>query len=693
MKEYTTEYLRNIALVAHGGAGKTMMAEAFLHFTGATTRLGKVEDGTTASDYDEEEIRRKISLYTSVLPVEFRDHKINVLDAPGFTDFVGEMISALSVADSAMILVDSVAGIEVGTEVAWRYCDAFKLPRFVVINKMDRENANFDKAYESAEQFAHNSEARLVKVQLPWGEKLDFKGIVDLIAMKAYSGDGKNAQDIPAELKDAAEEARMTLIEAAAEGEDSLLEKYLETGELTQEELLRGLKDVVLSGAFIPVFVSAAGHEKGVARLLDAVVDLMPGPAERPEKVAQGKAGEEKLKTSDNGPASIYVWKTTADPFVGKMTYFKVISGTVASDLHLWNQTKGADERMSGLHIQRGKEQIVVKNVHAGDIATVSKLSVTVTGDSLCDKNHPLAIPAPQYPAALFRVAIHPKSQGDAAKISSTLTRLCEEDMTLSWHNETSTRQTILQGMGDQHIDAAIHRAQSKFQVGLLIDEPKVPYREGITRKASAQYRHKKQSGGSGQFGEVHLRIEPYPDGDFEFADELVGMNLSKSYLPPIEKGIHAALEQGVFAGYPLSNVKVIVYDGKEHPVDSKPIAFETAGREAFKLAVHDAGPVLFEPIMTVRVVIPDANMGDVMGDMNSRRGRVHGTESERGQTIINAHVPLAEMLKYTTQLRSITGGRGYFTMEFAHYDAVPQHLAQPIMEAHKKEMEAKKEE
>jgi elongation factor G len=693
MKEYTTEFLRNIALVAHGGAGKTMMAEAFLHFSGATTRLGKVEDGTSVSDYDEEEIRRKISLYTSVLPVEHRDHKINLLDAPGFTDFVGEMISALSVADSAIVLVDSVAGVEVGTEIAWRYCDQFKLPRFVVINKMDRENADFAKSYQAVETFAQANDARLVKAQLPWGEKLDFKGVIDLISMKAYSGDGKTAQDIPAEYKDAADEARMTLVEAAAEGDDTLMEKFFDSGDLTQDELLQGLRGVVQSGVFIPVFVSAAGHEKGVGPLLNAIVDLMPNPAQRPAVKVQGKGGEEELSATNAGPTAVYVWKTTADPFVGKLTYFKIISGSMAADVHLWNQTRSADERMAGLHLQRGKEQIAVKTVHAGDIAVVSKLSVTVTGDSLCEKNRPLTVPAPQYPAALYRVAVAPKTQADAAKISSVLTRLCEEDMTLSWYNETSTRQTILQGMGDQHIDAAVHRAQAKFQVGILTEEPKVPYREGITRKASAQYRHKKQSGGSGQFGEVHLRIEPLPESDFEFTDELVGMNLSKSYLPPIEKGIRAALDQGVYAGYPMSNVKVIVYDGKEHPVDSKPIAFETAGREAFKLAVHEAGPVLFEPIMTVRVTVPDANMGDVMGDMNSRRGRVQGTESERGQTIVNAHVPLAEMLKYTTELRSLTGGRGYFTMEFDHYDVVPTHLAQPIIDAHKKEMEAKKEE
>ena len=584
MKEYTTEHLRNIALVAHGGAGKTMMAEAFLRYTGGSTRLGKVEDGTTVSDYDEEEIRRKISLYTSVLPLEYRDHKINLLDAPGFTDFVGEMISALSVADGAIILIDSVSGVEVGTELAWNYADQFNLPRFIVINKMDRENANFEKAYASVETFANAANRRLVRVQIPWGEKLDFKGVIDLIHMKAYAGDGKAGIDIPADFQSAVDEARHVLIEAAAEGEDALLEKYLETGELSGEELLRGLKDVVMSGSFIPVFITAAGHEKGIAPLLDGIIDFMPAPSEHPDIVVHGNHGDEKLHESDKGPSALYVWKTTADPFVGKMTYFKVISGVMTADMHLWNNTKSLDERMGGLHIQRGKEQIAIKNVHAGDIAVVSKLSVTATGDTLCEKNHPITIDVPKYPSPLFRVAVHPKTQIDAAKISPTLTRLCEEDLTLTWHNEHATGQTILAGMGDQHIDVAIRRAQSKFQVGLVIDEPKVPYREGITRKASAQYRHKKQSGGSGQFGEVHLRIEPYMEGDFEFTDELVGMSLSKSYLPPIEKGIRASMEKGVFAGYPLSNVRVIVYDGKEHPVDSKPIAFETAGREAFKL-------------------------------------------------------------------------------------------------------------
>ncbi len=693
MKEYTTEFLRNIALVSHGGAGKTMLAEAFLHATKATTRLGKIEDGTTASDYDDEENRRKISIYTSVIPIEHREHKINILDAPGYTDFVGEIVSALSVADGAIFLVDAVSGIEVGTELAWRYANDFNLPRFFVINKMDRDNANFEETYDSIEAFVKAHGKRAIKVHLPIGEKSGFKGVVDIIGMKAYMGDGNTTAEIPADLQEAAEKAHFALVEAAAEGEDELMEKYLENGSLTDAEMVRGLEDVVYAGDFVPVFCAAGGHEVGAIALLNDIIDLMPSPLNAPKRVAQGKSGEETLKPSDTEPLAAYVWKTTADPFVGKMTYFRIYSGSLQADGHMWNQNKSVDERVSGLHFQRGKEVIAAKVIHAGDIACVSKLTATTTGDTLCEKGHPLTIEKPKFPAALYRVAITPKSQSDAAKISPTLARLCEEDMTLIWQNDPITHETVLQGMGDQHIDVALHRAQAKFQVGLVTHEPRVPYREGITRKASAQYRHKKQSGGSGQFGEVHLRIEPLPTADFEFTDELVGMNLSKSYLPPIEKGIKATMERGAFAGYPMSNVKVIVYDGKEHEVDSKPVAFEIAGREAFKLAVQDAGPVLFEPIMNIRVTVPDANMGDVMSDLNTRRGRVQGTDSEHGNTVVVATVPLAEVLRYTTQLRSITGGRGYFTMEFDHYDTVPAHITGPIIEAHRKEMEAKKEE
>lgn len=688
MKEYTAEFIRNVALVSHSSAGKTILTEAFLHFTGATTRLGKVEDGTTVSDFDEEEIRRKISLYSTVIPVEYKNVKINLLDTPGYTDFIGEVISALRVADSAIVLVDAVSGLEVGTEIAWNYCDKFNLPRFVLINKMNRDNANFRKALASVEEF---STVRLIPFQLPWGEKQDFQGVIDLITMKAYKGDGKTAVNIPAEYKSEAEAAHTALVEAAAEGEDDLLEKYLESGELSPEEIIRGLRSVVRSGSFYPVFVAAGGAEIGLAPLLDAIVNLLPSPLEAQPAVAQIKDGEQELPASDSGPLAVYVWKTTADPFVGRQTYFRVYSGVLNSDSRVWNQTKGVEERLGTLHIARGKETFPVKVIHAGDIGTVAKLSETSTGNTLCDRSFPLTLPVPEYPHALYQVAVFPKTQADSTKISPTLTRLCEEDMTLTWHNEPATLQTILQGMGDQHIDVAIRRAETKFQVGLTIHEPKVPFQETITGKGQAMYRHKKQTGGAGQFGEVHLRIEPTTE-EFEFVNDIFGGAISSSYMPAIEKGIRNVMKEGVIAGYPVKNIKVSVFDGKEHPVDSKPIAFEIAGREAFKLAFKEANPVLLEPIMTVKVIVPEANMGDILGDMNTRRARVLGMETEKGRSTISVQVPLAEMLRYTTQLRSLTGGRGIFTMEFSHYEVVPAHIAQEIIAARQKELANQKE-
>ena len=586
MKEYSTESIRNLALVSHSSAGKTMLTEAFLHSTGATTRLGKIEDGTTVSDYDEEEIRRGISLYSSVVAVEHNGSKINILDTPGYTDFIGEVISALSVADSAMVVIDSVSGFEVGTELAWKYCDQFNLPRMILINKMDRENANFEKAVNSVKEF---SEVRLIPIQLPWGEKQDFKGVIDLLSMKALKGNGSEAVEIPAEYKDAADTAYMELVEAAAEGEDELLEKYLENGELSPAEVKRGLRSAVVSGAFIPVFVSAATPETGILPLLDAIVSLMPSPKDRPAVKAKGKGSEEEISPVDSGPLAAYVWKTTADPFVGKQTFFKIFSGTINSDSRIWNQTKSVEERLGNVYVIRGKEAMSVSSIHAGDLGTVPKLSETSTSNSLSDKDHPLTLPIPEFPTALFQVAVSPRTQADSTKISPTLTRLCEEDMTLTWHNEPATLQTILQGMGDQHIDVVIRRAESKFQVGLDIEQPKVPYQETVTRKGSAMYRHKKQSGGAGQFGEVHLSVEPLAEGDFEFSNDIFGGAISNSYMPAIEKGIRNVMKLGVIAGYPSSGFKVSVFDGKEHAVDSKPIAFEIAGREAFKLAFKEA--------------------------------------------------------------------------------------------------------
>lgn len=690
MKEYTTEFIRNIALASHSGSGKTMLVEAMAHFTGATTRLGKVEDGTTISDFEEEEQRRNLSLSTAIIPIEYNDYKINFLDTPGYTDFVGEVISALRVSDGALILVDSVAGVEVGTEIAWNYCDTFNLPRFVVINKMNRDNANFRKAVESVQNI---SDSRLISVQLPWGEKLDFNGVIDLLTMKAYAGDGKNPQAIPAELIEEAEAARMELIEAAAEGEDALLEKYLEGEELTADEIKRGLRKVVRSGSFVPVLVSAGSAEIGLGPLLDAVVSLMPSPKDLPPVTASGKGGDEEITPVDNGPLAAYVWKTTADPFVGKITYFRIYSGMITSDSRVWNETKSSEERLGTLHLLRGKEQIAVKVIHAGDIATVPKLTTTSTGDTLTDRGHPLTLAVPEYPNALYQVAVFPKTQADSAKISPTLTRLCEEDMTLSWRQEPSTNQTILQGMGDQHIDVAIRKSETKFQTSLLMELPKVPYQETITKQGQAMYRHKKQTGGAGQFGEVHMRVEPLPDEDYAFSNDVFGGAISSSYMPAIEKGIKAVMKEGAIAGYPIKNVKVSVIDGKEHPVDSKPVAFEIAGREAFKLSVKDASPVLLEPIMNVRVTVPETNMGDVLGDLNTRRARVQGMDTDKGRSVVTAQVPLAEMQRYTTDLRSITGGRGVFTMEFSHYEVVPSHLQQDIINARQKELQTAKEE
>jgi len=685
MKEYATDFIRNIALVSHSSGGKTILSEAMLFTTGALTRMGRVEEGNTVSDFEDEEIRRQLSLSTGVVPVEFKDHKLNILDTPGYTDFVGEVISALSVADSAVVLVDSVAGIEVGTEVAWNYAEHFDLPRVILITKMDRDNANFQAVLKSVRQLV--GEATLVPVQLPWGEKQELKGVIDLFTMKARPAEGEAKEEIPAEYTDQAQEARIALVEAAAEGDDALLEKYLNGEQLSAEEVARGFKQAVLSGSFIPVFVSAASDAIGVVPLMEAMINLLPSPSQAKARKAQGAGGEEELKSLDSGPLAAYVWKTTADPFVGKLTYLRVFSGTLASDTRVWNHTKGEEERLGTLYVLRGKDQLSMKTLHAGDIGTVAKLGETSTGDTLGEKGHPLTIPMPEYPNALFSVAVSPKTQADSTKISPTLTRLAEEDPTLSWHQEPSTNQTILQGMGDQHIDVAIRKAGSKFQVGLETEIPRVPYRETITQGGSAMYRHKKQTGGAGQFAEVHLRVEPLEDGDFEFANEVFGGAISQGFMPAIEKGVRGVMKQGVVAGYPVEKVKVAVTDGKEHPVDSKAVAFEVAGREAFKLAVHDAGPVMLEPIMDVQITVPESNMGDVLGDLNTRRARVQGMENDRGRSVVTAQVPLAEMQRYTTDLRSITGGRGIFSMTLDHYEVVPHHVADELIAARKKEL------
>ncbi len=685
MKEFSTTNIRNIVLASHSNSGKTLLVENLLNFTGATTRIGSVEDGTTVSDFDDEEKRRNISLFTSVLPVIYKNIKFNFLDTPGYTDFVGEVVSAMRVADCALILVDSVGGLEVGTETALDLAAKFNIPRIMIINKMDRDNASYEKAFQSVRTVL--DDVRLIPMQLPWGEKADFQGVIDLVTMKAYKGDGKTATEIPAEMKDEVEEARMVLVEAAAEGEDSLLEKYFENGDLTSEEILQGLHKAIQESNIIPVLVAAGGRMIGIAPLMDALLALAPNPAELPAVTAKSPKGDVELKIDDSGPLAAYVWKTTADPFVGRQTYFRVYSGTMNSDTRVWNANKGEEERLAGVQVPYGKDMQPVAVIHSGDIGAVAKLSVTTTGDTLTSKEHSLILPAPSYPNPLYRVAITPKTQSDAAKMSQTLNRLAEEDMTFSWDMEAATHQTLIFGMGDQHIDVAVKRAEQKFQLNLDLHEPKVPYEEHITKEASAMYRHKKQTGGSGQFGEVHLKVFPIQGEEFTFSNDVFGGAISNNYMGPIEKGIRNVMKEGVVAGYPIHKVGVSVFDGKEHPVDSKPVAFEIAGREAFKIAFRDANPVLYEPIMKVTVHMPEANMGDIMGDLNTRRARVQGMNSDRGRSTITAEVPLSEMMRYTTNLRSMTGGRGTFSMEFDHYDLVPTHLAQEVMDARQKEL------
>ncbi len=680
MKNYKAEQLRNLVLLSHGGAGKTSLTEAMLYDSGGVSRLGKVEDGSTVADYDPEEIRRKISVNTSIIPCEWRGHKINVLDTPGYADFVGEVKGALRAADGAIILLDAVSGVEVGTELVWEYADEVGLPRMLFINKMDRENADFRRAVNQAKEAFERS---IIPFQLPIGAQQAFEGVVDLVSMKAYRGQKAQEGDIPDDLRPEAESYHVQLIEAAAETDDALLEKYFEEETLTDEEIRRGLAAGVRNRDIVPVFCGAALENIGVQPLLDGVVGFLPSPVEvggiPATTVATGD--EEMLEPVPQAPLAALVFKTLADPYVGKLTYFRVFSGSMESDSRVFNPSKGEEERVGQLFFLKGKEQEPVDRISAGDIGAVAKLQETTTGDTLCDKDHPLTLAPISFPHPIFSAAIRPKTKADMDKLGSALSRLTEEDPTLGVEREASTKETVLSGMGESHIDIAARRLNSKFGVEIVTSVPKVPYRETVTRVATSQYRHKKQTGGAGQFAEVWLRVEPLPRGSgFEYDSEVREGHISKSFIPSIEKGVKQVLEQGVSAGYPVVDVKSVVYDGKEHPVDSKDIAFQIAGREAFKEAVRAAGPVMLEPIMLFRITVPETNMGDVLGDLNTKRGRVLGTEQRGDKSIITAEAPLAEMQSYATDLRSMTQGRGVFTMEFVRYEEVPKHLADEVI-------------
>ena len=685
MKSYKSEALRTISLLAHGSAGKTSLTEAMLFATGVINRLGKVEEGTTVADFDDEEIQRRISLGTALIPCEWDGCKINVLDTPGYADFIGEVHQAVRVSDSVVIVIDSVSGVQVGTEVVWAMAEQAGLPRMIVINKMDRDNANFDQALESLES---KFGATFVPFQLPLGGQSNFRGVVDLVTMKACEGPKASETAIPAELQDQIKEYRLKVVEAAAEADDDLIMKYLEGEELTDEEIKTGLKAGIQAGDIVPVFCTAATASLGLQPFLDAIVAFAPSPMDVGATMAQNPVTtqDESLEPNEAAPLAALVFKTTADPFVGKLSYFRIFSGAISSDTRVLNGRNSESERIGQILVMRGKEQLPVAKLAPGDIGAVAKLSNTLTGDTLCDKGHPLQLPGIEFPNPLYAVAVSPKTQADSAKLNTVLTRVVEEDPSMRWYNEPTTRQTILAGMGDAHIDIAVRRMARKFSLDVLISEPKVPFKETITRVSSARYRHKKQTGGAGQFAEVEMRLEPLPrDGGFEYEWKVFGGAISRSFQPSIEKGIKRVLQQGVIAGYPVVDVQVAVVDGKEHPVDSKDIAFQIAGREAFKQAVIDGSPVLLEPIYDVRVVVPEQFMGDVLGDLNTRRAQVQGMDQERGNSIVTAQVPLAEIQRYSIDLRSLTQGRGYYSIEFSHYQIVPAHLTQQIIEAAKK--------
>jgi elongation factor G len=687
MKVYPTNALRNIMLASHQGAGKTSLVEAMLFNAGVANRMGDVQQGTTVSDFDDEEIRRGLSLSTSLIPFELNNLKLNVLDTPGYTDFQGEVRNAMSVSDLAVLLVDASAGVEVGTELYWSYADDFSLPRIVAINKVDRENIQLDQIMSQLHTIFGS---RFVPVQIPVMQAGSFTGVIDLLTMKAYMDADAKPVAIPDGFAEAADEARFGLIEAAAESDDALLEKYFELGELTSEEILQGVRAGLLARTFVPVVYSAGTANVGIQALVDLLMRVAPSPADRPQAYTGVKAGENvALSAEDSGPLVLYIFKTTADPFVGRLTYFRVVSGSLKADSRYFNHRRGEEERFGSLLVMRGKEQITVETMHAGDIGAVAKLNHTVTGDTLGDKGMPIVVEAPNFPQPIYAVAVTPATQADSAKMGPTLTRLCDEDQTLQWRQDPATREAVLEGMGDVHVDVAVRRA-AQLGVNLETAVPKVPYRETVTKAFATQYRHKKQTGGAGQFAEVHLRVEPQERGEgFEFTSEVFGGSISSSFFPSIEKGIKSVLETGVIAGYPVVDVKAVVYDGKEHPVDSKDIAFQIAGREVFKLAVKGAGPVLLEPIMRVRITVPDSNMGDVMGDLSTRRGQVQGTDTIAGKSIVNALVPYAEILRYSNDLRSFTQGRGVYTLEFSHYQPVPSHVAVSIIAAAKKEEES----
>lgn len=691
MKDYKTENLRNVCLLGHSGSGKTSIGEAMLFNTGVLDRFGKVDDGTTTLDYDPEEIKRKISISAAIGPCDWNDIRINVVDTPGYFDFVGEVVSSLNVCDAAVIAVDSVSGVEVGTEKAWDMVCEKGLPSMFFINKMDRENANFSKVFEQLREVFGN---KLIPITIPIGAESNYKGIIDLINMKAklYEGNKIVEKDIPSGYEDQIEEFRNMIIEAAAQTDEELMDKYFSGEELTKDEVIKGLRLGVISGDTVLVLCGSSLKNSGVVTLMNAIQNFFPSPAEtNGYAVKDLKTDKEETRKYDtNLPLSIRVFKTVADPFVGKISMFKVMSGSVTSDSEVYNANKEKKERLSGLFLLRGKKQIPMTKLVAGDIGAVAKLQFTTTGDTLCDPQNPVMFEPIQFPEPNISMAVELKNKGDEDKIGSGLQRLMEEDPTLKVEKNQETRQTLISGLGEQHLEIVTKKLQSKFGVEVTLSEPKVPYRETIKKSAKAEGKHKKQSGGHGQYGHVWIEFEPILDGsaEFEFVDKIVGGVVPRQYIPAVEKGLREAMQEGVLAGYPVVNVRCTLYDGSYHPVDSAELPFKIAAALAYKKGMAEANPVLLEPIYTVEVLVPDQYMGDIIGDLNKKRGRVLGMEPCGKLQKITAEVPLAEMFKYATDLRSMTQARGSFSMKFARYEEVPAQIAQKVIEAANKERE-----
>jgi elongation factor G len=692
MKVYDAASIRNVALVGHGGAGKTQLASAILFDAGMVNRFGKVDDGTTVTDYDEEEVARKHTLTASLAYVEWSKTKINLIDTPGFANFLSDARAALRVADAALVVVDAVAGVEVQTEKVWAAADELSLPRLVILNRIDRERASLERSLQSLREVCSRT---VIPIQLPLGEEKSFKGVVDLVTMKAYTyqGDasGKFTEGpIPADLTAAATAARDALVEMVAEADETLMEKFFEAGTLTQDELVVGLRAAVGAAKLFPLVVTSALQNIGIPQLLDGIVAYLPSAADRPVTGVNAKTGEEVTKAaSDTGPYATFVWKTIADPFAGRITMFRVMLGTVKSDQTVHNLTKDSPERLGSVFLLQGKTQTAVPELKAGDLGAVAKLKDTLTNDTLADKSANIKFPAMTFPEAVLSYAIEPKTRGDEDKISSAMHRLEEEDPTIRYGRETQTKELLLSGQGQLHIEVTVAKLKRRFGVEVNLKPPRIPYRETITHATEAHGRHKKQTGGHGQFGDCKIKLEPLPRGaDFEFVDDIFGGSIPRNFIPAVEKGIQDTRMRGYLAGYPVVDFRATVFDGSFHPVDSNELSFKLAGSLAFKDGMTRARPTILEPIMNVEVYAPSDFAGDLMGDLNSRRGRISGMDTRGTTTVIKAQVPMSEMLTYEQHLTSATGARGSYHMEYSHYDEVPSHLQAKIIAASKAERE-----